>query len=55
MAASLRHQVVVDTLTGAFSAHFDCTIARSEPFTLGDATYRLGKPGQHFEVTFYGT
>jgi hypothetical protein len=54
MAAALRHQVVIDTLTGAFTAHFDCTVARNEPFTLGRATYRLGKPGQHFEVTFYG-
>jgi hypothetical protein len=54
MAASLRHQVVIDTLTGSFTAHFDCTVARNESFTLGGATYRLGKPGQHFEVTFSG-
>jgi hypothetical protein len=54
MVATLRHQVVVDTLTGAFSAHFDCTIARNEPFTLGGASYRLGKPGQQFQITFIG-
>ena len=54
MAASLRHQVVVDTLTGAFTAHFDCTIARSEPFTLNGVKYRLGKPGQSFQITFMG-
>jgi hypothetical protein len=54
MAAALRHQVIVDTLTGAFTAHFDCTIARNEPFTLGGATYRLGKRGQHFEITVIG-
>jgi hypothetical protein len=54
MAATLRHQVVIDTLTGAFSAHFDCTVARNEPFTLHGASYRLGEPGQHFEVTFHG-
>ena len=54
MTATLRHQVVVDTLTGAFTAHFDCTVARNEPFSLGGATYRLGKPGQRFEVTFFG-
>jgi len=54
LAAALRHQVVVDTLTGAFTAHFDCTIARNEPFTLGGATYRLGRPGQHFEITVIG-
>jgi hypothetical protein len=54
MAAALRHQEVVDTLTGAFTAHFDCTIARNEPFALNGATYRLGKPGQHFEITVIG-
>ena len=54
MAAALRHQVVVDTLTGAFTAHFDCTIARNEPFSLSGAMYRLGKPGQHFEITVQG-
>jgi hypothetical protein len=54
MAASLRHQVVIDTLTGAFTAHFDCTIARSEPFTLNGVKYRLGKPGQAFQITFIG-
>jgi hypothetical protein len=54
MAAALRHQVVVDTLTGTFTAHFDCTIARSEPFTLNGVKYRLGKPGQAFQITFIG-
>ena len=54
MAASLRHQVVVDTLTGSFTAHFDCTVARNESFTINGASYRLGRPGQHFEITFSG-
>ena len=54
MTATLRHQVVIDTLTGAFTAHFDCTVARNESFTINGASYRLGKPGQHFEVTFSG-
>jgi hypothetical protein len=54
MAAALRHQVIVDTTTGAFTAHFDCTIARSDPFTLGGARYQLGKPGDHFEITVQG-
>ena len=54
MTATLRHQVVVDTLTGAFTAHFDCTVVRNEPFTLGGTTYRLGKPGQAFQITFIG-
>jgi hypothetical protein len=54
MAASLRHQVVIDTLTGSFTAHFDCTVVRNEAFTLGGTTYRLGKPGQAFQITFIG-
>lgn len=54
MAASLRHQVVVDTTSGTFTAHFDCTIARSDPFDLGGARYQLGKPGEHFEITVQG-
>jgi hypothetical protein len=54
MAAALRHQVVIDTLTGAFTAHFDCTVSRNEPFSINGATYRLGTPGQHFQVTFFG-
>jgi hypothetical protein len=54
MTAALRHQVVVDTLTGAFTAHFDCTIAESDPLTLGDGRYQLGKPGDRFEITVQG-
>jgi hypothetical protein len=54
MTATLRHQVVVDTLTGAFTAHFDCVVAESEPVSIGGARYRLGKPGDRFEITFQG-
>jgi hypothetical protein len=54
MTATLRHQVVIDTLSGTFTAHFDCTVVRNESFTLNGTTYRLGKPGQHFEITFSG-
>jgi hypothetical protein len=54
MTAALRHQVIVDTQTGAFTAHFDCTIARNESFSLGGAAYRLGKPGEHFVITVNG-
>jgi hypothetical protein len=54
MAAALRHQVIVDTVTGAFTAHFDCTIARIDPFNLGGARYQFGKPGDHFEITVQG-
>jgi hypothetical protein len=54
MTATLRHQVVIDTLTGAFTAHFDCTVARNDSFAISGATYRLGKPGQSFQITFIG-
>lgn len=54
MKASLRHQVIVDTVTGAFTAHFDCIIVSSEPVTLDEKIYRLGKPGDPFEINFSG-
>lgn len=53
MVAALRHQVIVDTATGAFTAHFDCTVARSDPFDLA-VRYQLGKPGDRFEITVQG-
>jgi hypothetical protein len=54
MVAALRHQVLLDTQTGAFTTRFDCTIARNEEFTIAGATYSLGVPGQHFELTISG-
>lgn len=54
MKATLRHQVVLNTLTNAFTAHFDCIVTSSEPFTLNGKSYRLSKPGQPFEITFSG-
>lgn len=54
MVAGLRHQVIVNTATGAFIAHFDCTVARSDPFDLGSTRYQLGKPGDRFEITVQG-
>ncbi len=54
MKATLRHQVVLNTLTNAFTAHFDCTITSSESFKINGKTYRLSKPGQPFEITFSG-
>jgi hypothetical protein len=54
MAAALRHQVLLNTQTGSFTAHFDCTVARSEQFTIAGATYNLGLPGQHFQFNISG-
>jgi hypothetical protein len=54
MVAALRHQVLLNTQTGAFTAHFDCTIARNKEFTVAGAAYSLGVPGQHFDLTING-
>lgn len=54
MTAALSLEANIDTLTGAFAVHFDCTIARNQPFTIAGTTYRLGVPGQHFQYTLYG-
>jgi hypothetical protein len=54
MKATLRHQVVLNTATNAFTAHFDCIITSSEPFTLNGKTYRLGKRGEPFTIDFSG-
>lgn len=54
MEASVRHQVIVNTVTGAFTAHFDCIVDSNEPFKISEKTYRLGKSGQPFEITFSG-
>ncbi len=54
MKASLRHQVILDTVTGAFTAHFDCIVISNEPFTIAEKNYQLGEAGQPFEVTFSG-
>ncbi len=53
LAAELRYQVVINTSTGAFSAHWDLSIAWSKPFAVG-GTYRLGNVGEHFEITMHG-
>jgi hypothetical protein len=54
MVAALSHQVLLNTQTGAFTTHFDCTVVRNEHFTIAGATYTLGVPGQHFELTING-
>lgn len=54
LAANLRHQVIIDTLTGAFTATFVLTVTSNESFWLGDKTFRLGKVGQKLRLTFVG-
>jgi hypothetical protein len=52
--STLRHQVVVDTVTGAFTATFVNTITSADRFQVEDSSFRLGKIGQTFRTTFFG-
>jgi hypothetical protein len=54
LKATLRHQVVLNTGTGAFTAYFDCVVTSNEKFTLSGANYRLGKLGDPFALTVAG-
>jgi len=54
MKAMLRHQVIINTMTNSFTAHFDCIITSTEPFMLNGKTYQLSQPGQPFAITFSG-
>ncbi len=54
LAASLRHQVIIDTVTGSFTATFVLTVTSNESFSLGDRNLRLGKVGQTLRLTFMG-
>lgn len=54
VVAMLRHQVIVNTETGAFSTHADLRIVRSERFTLNGQTYRLGKVRDDYTLIFVG-
>lgn len=54
LGGELRHQVVIDTLTGAFTANFDVTITWTKRFSLSGTEYQLGKAGDHFAITFFG-
>jgi hypothetical protein len=54
LVASLRHQVIIDTVTGSFIATFVLTVTSNESFSLGDKNFRLGKVGQKLRLTFIG-
>jgi hypothetical protein len=54
LAASLRHQVIIDTITGSFTATFVLRVTSHESFSLGDKDFRLGKVGQTLRLTFIG-
>lgn len=54
VAAEQHHQVIVNTLTGAFTANFDFSIVWSKRFTLSGAGHQLGRTGEHFSMTVSG-
>lgn len=54
MTADLRHQVIVDTVTGAFTATFVLTVVSNDPFALDGKLLRLGKVGDKLRLTFQG-
>ena len=54
MTASLRHQVILDTVTNQFTTVFVNTIKSSPGFALDGRQYDLGKPGQTFYMTVLG-
>ena len=50
----LRHQVIIDTITGSFTTTFVNTITSSDYFRLGSQSVLLGKVGQKFRMTVLG-
>ena len=54
MTATLRHQVILDTVTNQFTAFFVNTIKSSSGFVLAGRKYELGKIGQTFHMTVLG-
>lgn len=54
MVASLRHQVIIDTVTGSFTATFSLIVTSIDVFRLGNENLHLGKLGQRLRLTFIG-
>jgi hypothetical protein len=51
---TLRHQVVIDTSTGYFTANFELTITSARVFQLNGTGYLLGTPGEVYHWNVYG-
>jgi hypothetical protein len=51
---SLRHQVVIDTSSGYFTATFEMTITSVRVFDIGSSRYVLGRPGEVYHWSVYG-
>jgi hypothetical protein len=54
MVATLRHQVILDTVTNQFTTTFTNRVTSSTGFTVAGRPYELGKPGQRFRMTVLG-
>jgi hypothetical protein len=54
LVARLRQQVVINTLTGAFTALFVNKITATTPFTVGSEEVQLGKTGRLFRAFISG-
>jgi hypothetical protein len=54
LTAGLRQQVVIDTLTGAFTASNLDTITSTRPFAAGTLQLQLGEAGQRFKTLLSG-
>ena len=51
---TLRHQVVIDTSTGYFTASFELTVMSVRVFPVNGAGYLLGRPGKVYHWNVYG-
>lgn len=54
LVASLRQQVIVNTITGSFTTMNSNTITSTSPFPAGDAQLQLGRLGQQFKTILNG-
>ena len=54
LTAVIRQQVILNTLTNAFTAHNVNTITSTSPFALGSAQIRLGRVGGRFHTVISG-
>lgn len=51
---NLRHQVVIDTSSGYFTATFEMTIASLHVFEINGSRHVLGRPGEVYRWSVYG-
>src|SRR5690349_12067628 len=54
LAATVRQQVILNTLTGAFTAHNVNTVLSRSRFALGDDKVLLGRVGGRFQTVISG-